>query len=311
MRKLRIYPMLLLPLAVSSMAWESLSTKLEFTRVQLDGLLRLASDSTHEGYTPSLPRAVVQVYQALPEAEKTAAVRELIAAARPIVLSPAFLASKDEQIQRVYGGVNHGLRVISGEEMTQLVSSGKMTHDQYMKQSKLRAAGNNAMDAYRFELRSIRSSLEGDIRSAEYMANHMQPMPGMPDQKKVLELARAAAAIPDSNETAFRRAYAALKSIQAGGPTDDATVDKLVKEAQQEVYDQHCAKTLLRRGLEGFLKNAAAVNFAASTTQKGNRTVFTDSRMENANSQVKFLYRLGRGPTAAAVEAAKAILKEL
>jgi hypothetical protein len=221
----------------------------------------------------------------------------------------------DKQIQGTYGGVNHNLKVPDRMTLDQQLSAQrsarKLTAAQYdLAMTRLRSAGA-AVDAYRFDASSLRSRIQGDLRSAEYMAKEMKPMGGMPDPAKVLEMTKAVAAMPKGDDEAFRRAYAVLESFKAGGPADEPTVMAMVKEEQQRIYDEYAPKTKLKRGLEEFLKNAARANFAAATTTKGTRIVFTDPAMERAPAQVKFLYRLGKAPTAVAVEAAKEILKEL
>lgn len=301
--------------SVCGLAWQNFSDKIGMTHAQLDGIVKNAVARQEPNFTPSVPKQIVAAYKALPEAEKAAVVKELIAAAKAIVLSPAVLTMQDRRIQSQYGGVNHNMQLPTRIEASNKLSAQRrakqISDEKYREETaKLNGAGA-AADIYRFDASSLRSSLEGDLRSAEYIASKGTRSSSSPDPAKVLEMTKAVAAKSKGDDEAFRRAYAALASFKAGGPADEATVMQLVKEEQQRIYDEYAPKAMLKRGLQEFIQNAARVNFAAGTTTKGNTIVFTDPAMERSPDSIKYLFRLGKAPTAVAVEAAKEILKGL
>ena len=92
--------------------------------------------------------------------------------------------------------------------------------------------------------------------------------------------------------------------------TVDAPKDALV--VTTTLGRPHTARQhLLKAGLAQFIALAAKVNFTATTVAKGDRQVFTNPAIERAPKGAKFLYRLGKAPTDAAVGFAKAWLAEL
>ncbi|MDX2268660.1 MAG: hypothetical protein NW208_11180 [Bryobacter sp.] len=133
-----------------------------------------------------------------------------------------------------------------------------------------------------------------------------------PEPKRSVQLIKAALALPPTDEAAFRKAAGLAKlAMVVEGPLTGIDPEKLAQEHAQRLYNQYSPKTKLRAGLEAFVAEAAKVNFSAATTTKGNKIVFTDPAMERAPAATKFLYRLGKAPTAAAVAGAKAWLAEL
>jgi hypothetical protein len=299
-------------------AWQA-AEKIGITGKEIDTMMQSALSSSDPSYAPSVPRKFTEAYKALPDAEKTAAVKELIGVAKGILMSPQFLTSQDKMIWGQYGGKDHGLKVPSREaaekQLNAQVQAKKITRAQMEKEQKLFRAGWDANDVARNPYAdSLRSRLEGDARSLEYQVkSNMAAEPGKPTPAELLEKTKAVLAIPKdkANEEAFRKAFLTLASYRQGGPSDEAAVMELVKQEQQRIYDQYAPKGKIKAGLEEFVANAAKVNFKATTAPKGKKMVFTDPAMERAPSQIKFLYRLGAGPTAVAVEAAKQMLKEL
>ncbi len=298
--------------AVSVWAWQNASEKVGMTTRELDNMIRNALGSGGEGFVPNMSNPVRTAYKALPEAEKVAVVRELIGAAKAILLSDAVMAAQDKSIEGTYGGKNHNLPVKTQDDLYKQYSAKKITKQQLDAEMLKMRAGDAAADVARREASSLRSQIEGDLNSIEYIAKSgMKPMAGMPPNEAVLEKTKAVAAMAKGDPAAFKKAYMALESFKNGGPSEEAAVEQLVKEAQQRIYNEYAPKAKIRKGLEDFLQNAAKVNFAATTVAKGSRMVFADPAMERAPAQVKFLYRLGKAPTAVAVEEAKALLKQL
>ncbi|MCU0227620.1 MAG: hypothetical protein MUF01_08260 [Bryobacterales bacterium] len=296
-------------IAMSAMAWEETLTQLGITRQQVESNVQSALASGGGMMTPRVPKEAVAAYKGMGDPDKVKVVKDGIAAARTIVMSEAFRKADDEQIRRQYGGIDHGLRVMSADELNRQLSARKITSAAYEQATLRMRAGAAAERAYRDYTDSLRSSLEGDLRSAEYIAKQMPDE--KPDPKQRMALLKAALALARGNEADFRRAAAVALSFGAGGPADPADAELAAKEEQQRIYNQFSINGKLREGLTKFIEVAGQVNFAAATAPKGNRVVFVDPAMERATPAHKFLYRLGKAPTLAAVAEAKAWLAEL
>lgn len=87
--------------------------------------------------------------------------------------------------------------------------------------------------------------------------------------------------------------------------------NRMQQEQEQEAWDKHSLKAVLRSKLPTVVKEAASVDFAAQTVQQGNRTRFANPAYEKKSSVWKAMYRAGKAPTVAALEFARGWLKEL
>lgn len=293
----------------AAFGWEETLSRLGITRQQVESNI-LSALEVHDGLlVPMLPKGAAESYRLLGEQERVAAVKDGIAAAKAILTSEAFTKAADERVRKQRGGIDHGLTVASAEELNRQLAAKKLTSAAYQAAMDRLRFGGVTERAFRDPPDSLRQSLAGDLRSAEYMAKEMPNE--KPDPAKKVEILKAAMAIPASDEIAFRRAAAAAYCFGAGGPADPNEAELLAKEEQQRIYDEFAWKGKLRRGLTAFIGIAGKVNFAAATAPKGNKIVFTDPAMERAPATHKFLFRLGKVPTMAAVAEAKAWLAEL
>ncbi|MDZ7638392.1 MAG: hypothetical protein U5J83_09115 [Bryobacterales bacterium] len=306
--KLRAIALLLIA-GTMAFAWEETLSRLGITRQQLESNLVSALAEGEGLLVPRIPKEAVESYRSMAEPARVAVVKDGIAAAKTILMSEAFTQAADERVRKERGGIDHGLKVPSDEELNRQQAARKITSVIYQKAMDRIRFGGLAERAFRDPADSLRSRLEGELRSAEYMAKQMPQE--KPDPAKRVELLKAALAVPASDEAAFRRAVAAALCFGAGGPDDSAEAEVLAKEEQQRIYDQYAWKGTVRRGLTTFIESAGKVNFAAATVAKGNKIVFTEPAMERAPASQKFLYRLGKAPTMAAVAEAKALLAEL
>lgn len=288
----------------AAFAWQNGVPQLSLTEKDVQGLVERGISAGPNLAVPYLPRPAVAAYKGLDDAAKVKAIQELITLGKAFVSSEAFLKSKDEEIFRGYGGKNYGLKVVSQDQLMKLPPAAM---DKAMKSMQY---GGLVHQAYRGDVAGLRRNLESDLRGAEYMAKESADM--KPDPKRTVQLLKAALAIPNTDESGFRKAAATAKlAMVVDGPLTGIDVEKLAQEEAQRKYDQYSPKGKIRAGLEAFLATAAKVNFAAATAPKGNKVVFTDPAMERAPAATKFLYRLGKAPTTAAVAAAKAWLAEL
>lgn len=299
---------LLFLVATGAFAWEETLSRLGITQREIESNLESAIESGGGSMTPRLPRNAVEMYRGMGDAERIQVVKHGIAAAKAILNSDAFRQVQDEQVRKQYGGINHGLAVMSAEELNRQMSARKITRAAYDNAMARMRSGSGAERAFRHPADSLRGSLEGDLRSAEYVAKEMPDE--KPDPRQRVALLKAALALY-GDETAFRRAAAAAISFGAGGTADPDQVELCVKEEQQRIYNERSVQGKLRAGLKQFIEIAGQVNFAATTVAKGNKQVFADPAMERASAAHKFLYRLGKAPTLAAVAEAKAWQAEL
>jgi hypothetical protein len=286
------------------LAFQDTLANLNLNQKHIENNVNTAVSSLPHGNAPVLPKPAVEAYKALDNAAKVAAVKEILALAKAYATSEAYLSSKDQQLFNSYGAKDHGLKVINQEALLKMSGAAQQKAMQDM------MFAGAAHEAYRGDLQSLRRNLENDLRGAEYMAKEMPTM--KPDPKRTVDLLKAALAIPASDEAAFRKAAAMAKiSQRAEGPLTGIDPELLAKQEAQRLYNEHSPKGKLRGGLEKFIETAGKVNFNATLVPKGNKMVFATPDMERASSQVKFLYRLGKGPTDAAVVFAKAWLAEM
>ncbi len=299
---------LLFILGTGAFAWEETLSRLGLTQREIESNLESAIASGGGLLTPRLPRKAVEMYRGMGDPERVQVVKHGIAAAKGVLNSEAFRQAQDERVRKQYGGIDHGLQVMSADELNRQMSARKITSAAYDKALDRMRSGSVAERAYRDPADSLRSQLEGDLRGAEYMAKQMPNE--KPDPRQKVALLKAALALY-GDEAAFRRAAAAAISFGVGGTADPTEVELCVKEEQQRIYNKHSIRGKLQMGLKQFIETAGQVNFAATTIAKGNQQVFAEPAMERATAAHKFLYRLGKAPTLAAVAEAKAWQAEL
>lgn len=254
--------------------------------------------------SPAIPKVAVDLYKAMNEQAKVAAVKQVLGVAKSMVMTGTLLASRDNSIARQYGGKDYGIKLPTMAEIKKMPAAAQNTAQQRMRMA------STVHDVYRQEfVDSLRRGVEGDLRGAKYQAQSMPTM--KPDPKEKVKLLEAALAVPVKNEAEFRRKVAEARLFAADISPVGLDIEQLAKEGAQAVYDEHSPKGKIKAGLAQFIALSAKVNFAATTVAKGDRQVFTNPAMERAPGGVKFLYRLGKGPTDAAVAFAKAWLAEL
>lgn len=292
--------------AFATMAWQPSLADLKLENRHIESFIysQLEMSGGNEQSSPGIPKPAVDLYKTMNDQAKVAAVQQVLAATKSIVMSGSLLASRDKAIAQQYGAKDYGLKVPTQAEIAKMPAAA-----QTKAMLRLRTA-SIVHDVYRQEfVDSLRNSVEGDLRGAKYMA---QSMPDMkPDPKVKVKLLEAALAVPPKNEAEFRRKVAEAKVFEADIPTAGLDIEQLAKEGSQAVYDEHSPKAKIKAGLAQFIALAAKVNFTATTVAKGNRQVFTNPAIERGPRGAKFLYRLGKAPTDAAVVFAKAWLAEL
>lgn len=280
----------------SLLAMQSAADQVQLTPAKIRSMIEGALGSSGNLQVPYLPQDTVAAYKALPDAAKVEAVKAVIAMARGVMQSSEFQAAEAKRVKRQFNGVNHKLALPAAVN------------------SKREQWARSAVEAYKERpVDSMKQSLGGDLRSLEYeVKSGTKPGSGEPPFEKQIESLKALLALPNRDVEGFQRAYAAFLVYRVGGPADPVEVDKLVKEEQQRNWNEYAFEPRLRKGLGEFVAVAGKVNFAAATKlAPSGKTVFVDPAMQRATPIAKFLFRMGKAPVVAAVEAAKALQAEL
>lgn len=297
---------MLLLSALAALAFQPSLADLKLDNRHVEGFIvsQLEMSGGNQYSPPAIPKVAVDLYKAMNEQAKVAAVKQVLGVAKSMVMTGTLLASRDNSIAQQYGGKDYGIKLPTMAEIEKMPEAAQNTAQQRMWMA------STVHDVYRQQyVDSLRSGVEGDLRGAKYEAQSMPTM--KPDPKEKVKLLEAALAVPVKNEAEFRRKVAEARLFAADISPVDLDIEQLAKEGAQAVYDKYSPKRKIKAGLAQFIALSAKVNFAATTVAKGNRQVFTNPAMERAPGGVKFLYRLGKGPTDAAVAFAKAWLAEL
>ncbi len=264
-----------------------------------------------------------RVYRQLDAQARAAALQTALPLVKQIVMSDAVLGSHDRKIALKYGAFNHGLRLPPPgpdpkkrlDEMHLQIKSNPavLGNAKFMKefldlQQKVGAEGmEQSLDELLPLFTKPLDEAKDDIRRhRDILANDS------PSSRQCFD---AAAAQETANPERYRlQAFRCAVNgyLESYGKTlSEAEADKVRKERAQRLYDRHCAKALVRRALEEFIRTAKTVDFDAQTTTKGSNQVFVDPKYEKRGNLWKLIYRNGKEPTAVAVQFAQAWLNEL
>jgi len=158
--------------------------------------------------SPAIPKVAVDLYKAMNEQAKVAAVKQVLGVAKSMVMTGTLLASRDNSIARQYGGKDYGIKVPTMAEIKKMPAAAQNTAQQRMRMA------STVHDVYRQEfVDSLRRGVEGDLRGAKYQAQSMPTM--KPDPKEKVKLLEAALAVPVKNEAEFRRKVAEARLFAA------------------------------------------------------------------------------------------------
>ncbi len=301
-------------LPAALLAWQGGMAALGITQSGLQSQIERATRQYGDGLTlPNIGSKQLAAAKALSEPEQVALMRELAAAAKAIMMSPAFQAAHDAYIAKEHKAVNHGLKVKSMEQMAQQISSkgGAAEFQLKMKRDMAAVYVQLAMET---KIEDLKQMFDYSVKDWTKEANK----PKSSDRAKYAKLVKQAEAIQDlsvSNPDKFRRGYAVLRSAEADGlDTEEALFGAQAssqKDSEQLAWDEHNLRGILKRKLSQVVAEAPTVDFAAQTVQKGSSRVFVNPAYEKKSQSWKAMYRAGKGPTAAGLEVARAWLKEL
>jgi len=301
-----------LPLALA--AWQDGMASIGITEAALQSQFERATRQKGDGLTLSIlpPKALVAA-KALSEPQQAALMKELASAAKTIMMSPAFQTAHDAFIAKEYKAVNHGIKVKTLEQVAQgaTTQAGASEFELKMKRE---MAGVYVQLAMETKIEDLKMMFDESLKEWTKDAAKAKGS----DKAKYTKLVTQGEAIKDlsvSNPEKFRRGYAVLRSAENDGlDTEEALFGAQAgsqKDNEQLMWDQHNLRGALKRVLTQVVAEAPTVDFAAQTVQKSGSRVFVNPAYEKKSLVWKAMFRAGKGPTAAGVEAARAWLKEL
>ncbi|HNY40357.1 MAG TPA: hypothetical protein PKJ41_08175 [Bryobacteraceae bacterium] len=249
--------------------------------------------------------------KALSEQNRAAAVREIGATVKALMMSKPFMDAHAAYIKQQFKAVDHGVKVQSPEEKYKAMTAGG---DAAIDEATKQAAAQMAQMLMQIPAAQLAPMFESDLSGWE---RQMKSRNAKTAAKAQQMYARAKALQPlvASDPEKFKKGYAVLKSVDMGGPDSLADLESSGNRAQQEQeqanFDKHNLRAVLKVKLNNFVALASTVDFAAQTVQQGKTVKFVNPAYQSKTDVWKACYRAGRAPTAAAIEFARAWLKEL
>lgn len=257
-------------------------------------------------WLPSMGQAGKKAAIALSEAQRVAVVRTLGAFLKRVVMSDAFQAAYAAKIKDTHNAVNHGIKDLNAMPADPMATAQRQTAVQMAK---------------------LLRTFPHDVLKTAFAQDHTnwaeQIKEGEPEEKaraqKMIARAKTIAPLMQSNPEEFRKAYSLLKCIELGGPDTEAALNaeadnaeaEVTKRMQQQAWDEHNFRKVLKAKLTAFVAECSNVDYAAETTTKNGRKIFVNPAYERKSGTWKAMYRAGRAPSLAALEIARGWLKEL
>ena len=295
------------------MAWQGLMGGLGIK----SGDLRAQAERTTRGYAetrltiPFFSQPTRQAAKALSEQQRAAAGREIGAAVKGLVMSKTFMDAHAAYIMKERKAVDHGIKVLSPEEKFKAMSAGgEAAIDEATKQ----AAAQMAQMLLTLPAAQIVPMFESDMSDWERQTKSRNAKTQAKGQK-LYARAKAIQPLITSDPEKFKKGYVVLKSIDMGGPDSEAGLqaggNKAQQEQEQTNFDKYNLRAVLKPKLNALVEEASSVDFAAQTVRQGDKLKFVNPAYERKSEVWKALYRAGKAPAAAAIEFARAWLKEL
>lgn len=297
---------------VAMMAWQGYMGSLGITQGALKAEVEKSLRYYSEGVTmPWFGPKTSQAAKALSEQNRAAAVREVLGAVKGLVMSPAFMDAHAAYIKQNHKAVDHGIKVQTPEEkMKAMMAGGEAAVDEATRQ----AAAQMAQMLMNIPAAQLAPMFESDLGDWERQTKSRNAKSAAKAQKMYAR-AKALQPLITSDPKAFQKGYALLKSVEMGGADDlgavEASGNRMQQEQEQANWNKYNLKSVLRMKLNAVAKEAASVDFAAQTVQRGNQMKFANPAYEQRSSLWKSMFRAGKAPTMALAEFANAWLKEL
>jgi len=309
--------MLLVTMCVSAIAFQSNGmAALGITRKDVEGFL--GKELEPENYLPSLSTAARQAAKAMGQEPRAAVVREAGAIVKSIVMSDAFQKLHAQTIKDRHGAVDHGIDLKASEKATAAKAAADL--DKTINDAKRQTAIQMTMMFRGYPDDTLKQMF---TQAQQKWNEQLKDKDAEPEEKAMAQrlLARAKTVGPlmQSNFPEFKKQFTLLLSVEMGGPDTEAgltgaasaAADDQQARTEQQYWDQYNFKVVLRKKLNDFIAIASTVDFAAQTTAAGGRTVFTNAAYERKTDLWKTCFRAGRAPTTAALDIARAWVKEL
>jgi hypothetical protein len=313
--KKRVIAAALICLPAGVWAWQGTMAEVGVTESALQSQIERASRQKDDWLNLSLigPKQLVAA-KLLPQPQQIALMKELAAAARAIVMAPAFLAAHDAFIAKEHQAVNHGLKVKSPEQMLAQLSTSEAGAAEFEAKIKRDMGAVYVAMVKDAKIADLKMMLDMQLPDWTKDANNVKGS----DRAKYQKVVKGAAAIEGlavSDPEKFRRGLAVLLSTVNDGPDTEAALygasAASQKETEQVAWDKHNLRGALKRLLTQAVAEAPTVDYAAQTVEKSGVRVFVNPAYEKKSATWKAMYRAGKGPATAGVAIAAAWLKEL
>lgn len=294
-------------LITTSYAWDGALGRLG---LKDQDIVRIAEQECRKDYLGELPyttSAARRALKGMSQDERAQAVREIAAIAKALVLSPAFEKAHDEYIKQHYNAVNHGRKVQTQEQKM----AAAQKNPEAMIQDMQRQVGIQVAKSFaQMDISGLKMVFDQDV--ANWKNNAAESGSDQAKYRKIYARAQQLKAMQTSNPEEFRKGYALLKSIEAGGPDNWAAIEsggnQAAQEEQQKNYNQYSLHPVLKKKLAEFVKLARSVDYDAQLTPTRK---FVRQDYERRPNNWKLLYRFGKAPSMAAIQLAEQVLKEL
>jgi hypothetical protein len=249
-----------------------------------------------------------QTLQGMDEQARANFVREVLPAVKAVVMSADYGKLHEEFIQTRHGAANHGISV-KEEQAKSADDAVKMMQD-----AQKQVAAQIALSMRQMPIEGLKMLFPQDVDNWKQQASDKENEDRLKYQKLVTR-AKQIEPLLSSNPEEFKKQYSLLKNIEAGGSGDEASIinddDKQKKQQEQRAWNEYNLKTLLKKRLNEFVQVGSTVDFTAQTTGAGRTRKFVRAEYERKPGEWKTLYRLGKAPTMAALDFARAWVKEL
>ena len=299
---------------VAVLSWQGGMAAIDVTEPALQSQIERATRQKGDGLTLSMlgPKQLAAA-KALSEPLQVALMKELGAAARAIVMAPAFLAAHEAYIAKEYKAVNHGIKV---KNLEQLASQPQGSEAELMLAVQRQMAAVYVQMAMETRIADLKMMFDASL--ADWTKDANRGTRSASAKAKYAKLVAGAQAIKDLSVTEpdkFRRGFAVLLSAANDGPDTEAALFGAQARGQQDeeqvMWDKHNLRGAVKRLLTQAVAEASTVDFAAQTELKGGVRVFVNPAYEKKSLTWKAMYRAGKAPAAAGIEIARAWLKEL
>lgn len=249
-----------------------------------------------------------QTLQGMDEQARANFVKEVLPAVKAVVMSADYGKLHEEYIRKSHNAANHGISI--KEEQAKTADDA----EKMMKDLQRQVAAQVALSMRQMPIDGLKMLFPEDVENWKQQAADKENEERAKYQKLVAR-AKQIEPLLSSNPEEFKKQYSLLKNIEAGGSGDEASIvnddDKQKKQQEQRAWNEYNLKSLLKKRLNEFVQVASTVDFTAQTTGTGRKRKFVKTEYERKPGEWKTLYRLGKAPTMAALDFARAWVKEL